>query len=93
MEVMLVAHKASRHRLTFVPHSAPLVRGIFATVQFEWPETAGGVSTASLTEIFRRYYASSPIGARGGGHAAAGLGGGQQLLRHLRGHARAAPWR
>ena len=48
---MLVAHKATRHRLTFVPHSAPLVRGIFATVQFEWPENGGGVSTASLTEV------------------------------------------
>lgn len=61
IDVMLVAHKASRHRLTFIPHSAPLVRGIFATIQFEWPETAGGVSTASLTEVFRRYYAGSPM--------------------------------
>jgi N-acetyl-gamma-glutamyl-phosphate reductase len=61
IDVMLVAHKASRHRLTFVPHSAPLVRGIFATVQFEWPENAGGVSTASLTETYRRYYEGSPM--------------------------------
>lgn len=61
MDVMLVAHKASRHRLTFVPHSAPLVRGIFATVQFEWPELAGGVSATSLTETYRRYYANSPL--------------------------------
>lgn len=61
MDVMLVAHKASRHRLTFIPHSAPLVRGIFATVQFEWPENAGGVSTASLSDVYRRYYATSPM--------------------------------
>jgi LysW-gamma-L-alpha-aminoadipyl-6-phosphate/LysW-L-glutamyl-5-phosphate reductase len=61
IDVMLVAHKASRHRLTFIPHSAPLVRGIFATLQFEWPENAGGVSTASLTELFRRYYTGSPM--------------------------------
>jgi LysW-gamma-L-alpha-aminoadipyl-6-phosphate/LysW-L-glutamyl-5-phosphate reductase len=61
IDVMLVAHKATRHRLTFVPHSAPLVRGIFATVQFEWPENGGGVSTASLTEVYRRYYATSPM--------------------------------
>jgi LysW-gamma-L-alpha-aminoadipyl-6-phosphate/LysW-L-glutamyl-5-phosphate reductase len=51
--VRLVAHRASRPRLTFVPYPAPPVRGIFATVQFEWPENAGGVGTASLTEIFR----------------------------------------
>jgi LysW-gamma-L-alpha-aminoadipyl-6-phosphate/LysW-L-glutamyl-5-phosphate reductase len=61
IDVMLVAHKASRHRFTFVPHSAPLVRGIFATVQFEWPENAGGVSTASLTAQYRNYYTGSPF--------------------------------
>ncbi len=92
MEVMLVAHKASRHRLTFVPHSAPLVRGIFATVQFEWPEHGGGVSAASLTETYRRYYATSPLVRVVEGTPRAGLGGGQQLLRHLRGDARDAPW-
>ncbi|RKH55351.1 N-acetyl-gamma-glutamyl-phosphate reductase [Corallococcus llansteffanensis] len=59
VEVMLVAHGASRHRLAFVPHSAPMVRGIFATVQFEWPEHGGAVVTQSLTEKYRRYYEGS----------------------------------
>ncbi|MBN8227106.1 N-acetyl-gamma-glutamyl-phosphate reductase [Corallococcus macrosporus] len=59
VEVMLVAHGAQRHRLAFVPHSAPMVRGIFATVQFEWPEHGGAVVTQSLTEKYRRYYEGS----------------------------------
>ena len=36
MDVMLVAHKATRHRLTFIPHSAPLVRGIFDGAGVHW---------------------------------------------------------
>lgn len=42
-------------RLSFVPHSAPMVRGIFATVQFELP---AGVD---LEAQFRAFYAQAPL--------------------------------
>jgi len=40
-------------QLSFVPHSAPLVRGIFATVQFRLPE---GVDETELRQRFQTTY-------------------------------------
>lgn len=44
--------------LAFVPASAPLVRGIFATAQFELPE---GVDAAFLKTRFEAFYADAPF--------------------------------
>ncbi len=44
--------------LSFVPHSAPVVRGIFATLQFRLPES---LDEAALRERFVTAYAKSPF--------------------------------
>ncbi len=45
-------------QLSFVPHSAPLVRGIFATVQFCLPE---GLDESALRQRFRAAYRNAPF--------------------------------
>lgn len=52
---------AARHadfEVAFVPHSAPLVRGIFATAQFRLPE---GVDGKALKARFEAAYAGCPF--------------------------------
>jgi N-acetyl-gamma-glutamyl-phosphate reductase len=46
------------HDLSFVPHSAPLVRGIFATIQFRLPRALDG---RTLRERFEAAYRSTPF--------------------------------
>ncbi len=45
-------------QLSFVPHSAPMVRGIFATVQFLLPE---GMSETVLRQRFRAAFQDAPF--------------------------------
>lgn len=45
-------------QLSFVPHSAPLVRGIFATVQFRLPE---GVDETILRQRFQAAFVAAPF--------------------------------
>ncbi len=47
-----------RGDLAFVPHSAPLVRGIFATVQFQLPE---GLDEAALQQRYQATYSEAPF--------------------------------
>ena len=49
-----LAEQGSGIEFAFVPHSAPLVRGIFATVTFPAP----GLTRAALRECFERRYAT-----------------------------------
>lgn len=44
--------------VAFIPHSAPLVRGIFATLQFQLPE---GLNGAALQQRIRETYAGRPF--------------------------------
>lgn len=44
--------------LSFVPHSAPLVRGIFATLHFRLPE---GLDETGVKERFSKVYAEAPF--------------------------------
>lgn len=53
----LAAHGAG-FDVAFVPHSAPLVRGIFATTQFKLPE---GVDGKALKARFESAYANCPF--------------------------------
>lgn len=48
----------TKAQLSFVPHSAPLVRGIFATVQFCLPEN---VQEDKLRERFQATYRNAPF--------------------------------
>jgi LysW-gamma-L-alpha-aminoadipyl-6-phosphate/LysW-L-glutamyl-5-phosphate reductase len=50
------AHKGHAPRFTLVPHSAPMVRGIFATCQFQLPKT---LSADALSAQFQHYYRGS----------------------------------
>ena len=45
-------------QLSFVPHSAPLVRGIFATVQFRLPE---GFDEIALRQRFHKTFQNAPF--------------------------------
>lgn len=47
----------SRLDFAFVPHSAPLVRGIFATLMFQCP----GITAATLRERYADAYAQAPF--------------------------------
>ena len=49
-----LAEQGSGIEFAFVPHSAPLVRGIFATLTFQAP----GLTRAALRECFERRYAA-----------------------------------
>jgi len=53
-----LAGRGATFDLGFVPHSAPLVRGIFVTAQFQLPE---GVTVTDLTGRFERAYAAAPF--------------------------------
>lgn len=46
--------------LAFVPHSAPFVRGIFATVQL-CPAPAAALTADALVARFRKYYEAAPF--------------------------------
>ncbi|MGH8369624.1 MAG: N-acetyl-gamma-glutamyl-phosphate reductase [Gammaproteobacteria bacterium] len=48
------------YHLAFVPHSAPLVRGIFVTAQLR-PPSALGLTATALRERYTQFYANSPF--------------------------------
>lgn len=48
------------YSLAFVPHSAPLVRGIFATVQLH-PPAALGLNAESLRKRYKDFYRDTPF--------------------------------
>jgi N-acetyl-gamma-glutamyl-phosphate reductase len=53
-----LAGRGAAFELGFVPHSAPLVRGIFITAQFRLPE---GATAAGLQDRFARAYTAAPF--------------------------------
>lgn len=57
---LLEAQGSSGYSLGFVPHSAPLVRGIFATVQFHPPEGTG-LDAAALRQRIESTYQDAPF--------------------------------
>ena len=57
---MLDANGASGYSLAFVPHSAPLVRGIFATVQLH-PPAALKLNAAALHKRYEESYRNAPF--------------------------------
>ena len=54
---LLDVEKTSGYSLGFVPHSAPMVRGIFATVQFQ----AKGLDDAAVTSRMETAYQGAPF--------------------------------
>lgn len=57
---LLGAESARGYRLSFVPHSAPIVRGIFATVQLHTP-AALRAANGSAGEHYADFYAGHPF--------------------------------
>ena len=57
---LLDAEKTSGYSLAFVPHSAPLVRGIFATVQLH-PPAALALNTQALKKLYEEFYRDAPF--------------------------------
>ncbi|MGH8307573.1 MAG: N-acetyl-gamma-glutamyl-phosphate reductase [Gammaproteobacteria bacterium] len=57
---LLGAEKTTGYSLAFVPHSAPLVRGIFATVQLH-PPAALGLNAKTLRKKYEDYYKDAPF--------------------------------
>jgi N-acetyl-gamma-glutamyl-phosphate/LysW-gamma-L-alpha-aminoadipyl-6-phosphate reductase len=57
---LLDAAGTSGYRLAFVPHSAPLVRGIFATVQLRPPE-ALGLNAETIGKKYEYFYRDTPF--------------------------------
>ena len=55
LEMLLSEHGSQSATVSFVPHSAPLVRGIFATVQIECESE---VQARTLQSLYRPYYAA-----------------------------------
>ncbi len=57
---MLETERTAGYSLAFVPHSAPLVRGIFATVQLR-PPTALGMNAQALKKRYEDFYRDMPF--------------------------------
>ena len=57
---LLDAEKTNGYSLAFVPHSAPLVRGIFATVQLH-PPAALGLNAKTLMKKYADFYRKAPF--------------------------------
>ncbi|HVC37397.1 MAG TPA: N-acetyl-gamma-glutamyl-phosphate reductase, partial [Gammaproteobacteria bacterium] len=57
---LLDAEKTIGYSLAFVPHSAPLVRGIFATVQLH-PPVALGLNAKTLRKRYEDFYRDAPF--------------------------------
>lgn len=54
----LLERLGTRAKVAFVPHSAPLVRGIFATVQFQLPQ---GLDAQALQQRFNAAFQDEPF--------------------------------
>ena len=57
---LLDATGTSGHSLAFVPHSAPLVRGIFATIQLH-PPASLGLNAVALRQRYEEFYRDAPF--------------------------------
>ncbi|MGH8397675.1 MAG: Asd/ArgC dimerization domain-containing protein, partial [Gammaproteobacteria bacterium] len=57
---LLGAEKTVGYSLAFVPHSAPLVRGIFATAQLH-PPAALGLNAETLRKRYEIFYKDAPF--------------------------------
>ncbi len=57
---MLETEKTRGYHLAFVPHSAPLVRGIFATVQLH-PPASLGLKSDALVSRYENFYRDAPF--------------------------------
>ena len=57
---LLDTEKTSGYSVAFVPHSAPLVRGIFATVQLH-PPAALGLNAKTLRKRYEDFYRDAPF--------------------------------
>ena len=57
---LLDAEGSTGYSLAFVPHSTPLVRGIFATVQLH-PPVALGLNAESLRKRYEDFYRDAPF--------------------------------
>ncbi len=57
---MLETERTAGYSLAFVPHSAPLVRGIFATVQLH-PPAALGLTAKTLRKRYEDFYRDAPF--------------------------------
>ncbi|MDE2069870.1 MAG: N-acetyl-gamma-glutamyl-phosphate reductase [Gammaproteobacteria bacterium] len=57
---LLDTEGSTGYSLAFVPHSAPLVRGIFATVQLH-PPAALGLTAESLRKRYEDFYRDAPF--------------------------------
>ena len=57
---LLDVENTSGYSLAFVPHSAPLVRGIFATVQLHPPATLG-LNAKTLRKKYEDFYRDAPF--------------------------------
>ncbi|HKV97303.1 MAG TPA: N-acetyl-gamma-glutamyl-phosphate reductase [Gammaproteobacteria bacterium] len=57
---LLDAEGSTGYSLAFVPHSAPLVRGIFASVQLRPPATLG-LNAKSLSDRYEKFYRDAPF--------------------------------
>ncbi len=57
---LLDTEKTSGYSVAFVPHSAPLVRGIFATVQLR-PPAALGLNAKTLRKRYEDFYRDAPF--------------------------------
>ncbi|MDE2235547.1 MAG: N-acetyl-gamma-glutamyl-phosphate reductase [Gammaproteobacteria bacterium] len=57
---MLETERTAGYSLAFVPHSAPLVRGIFATVQLH-PPAALKLNSDSLRSRYENFYQQAPF--------------------------------
>ena len=57
---LLDTEGSTGYSLAFVPHSAPLVRGIFATVQLH-PPSALGLNAAALRKRYAEFYRDAPF--------------------------------
>ncbi|MCA1798758.1 MAG: N-acetyl-gamma-glutamyl-phosphate reductase [Xanthomonadaceae bacterium] len=58
VEQMFALAGAGTRTVSFVPHSAPLVRGIFVTAQFALPK---GIDAAALRDAYKSCYAEAPF--------------------------------
>jgi N-acetyl-gamma-glutamyl-phosphate reductase len=58
LEMLLAGQGSSQARISFIPHSAPLVRGIFATLQIELDSAE---QASEFANLYEDYYRAEPF--------------------------------
>lgn len=58
LEMILAGQGSSDARVSFIPHSAPMVRGIFATLQIECDSD---VQASEFARLYEAYYLAEPF--------------------------------